>query len=220
MVIFMLRRLSLATTLDRILVATSDQSSDDGLAEEVIRHGYSCFRGDLSDVLSRFVKAAQYANADIVVRLTGDCPLMDPDLIDRAVTNLTEGDFDYVSNVDPPTYPDGLDVEAMRIEALMQAHQQAIDIVDREHVTPFIRRNKAVFRQTTFRSSIDLSSMRWTVDYQDDLDVVAAMVDAIDPARIERADRFDFLRVIEGGSIDGSSNQHARNEKFTEQDKS
>lgn len=216
MIVFMLRRVARATLLDHVMVATSVEESDDSLAAALAQYGYDCFRGDLQDVLGRYASAGVKAGADLVVRLTGDCPLIDAELVDRSITILTEGNYDYVSNVDPPTYPDGLDVEAMTFGALLKAHRDAKVPEDREHVTPFIRRNKALFRQSTFYSSIDLSSLRWTVDYPDDFDHVSAMVDSIDDRDILCADRFDFLRLLESGTLKAPNNKHARNERYDE----
>lgn len=216
MIVFMLRRVARATMLDHVMVATSAENSDDSLAAALAHYGYDCFRGDLQDVLGRYASAGDKAGAEIVVRLTGDCPLIDADLVDRSITTLTEGNYDYVSNVDPPTYPDGLDVEAMTFDALLRAHRDAEIQEDREHVTPFIRRNKTLFRQATFYSSIDLSSLRWTVDYPDDFDHVNAMVDSVEGRDIVCADRFDFLRLLESGTLKTPNTKHARNERYGE----
>jgi spore coat polysaccharide biosynthesis protein SpsF (cytidylyltransferase family) len=216
MIVFMLRRVAMATSVDRVLVATSFEKSDDDLADIVQRHGYDCYRGDLVDVLARYANAAREFGADVVVRLTADCPLVDRDLIDRAITTLTAGDYDYVSNVDPPTFPDGLDVEAMTNRALQMAHDTALDASDREHVTPYIRRNKAVFRQATFHSCVDLSSLRWTVDHEDDLELVNSLIDSLQNEKASSADRFDFLRAMDRRALDLPANRHSRNETYIE----
>lgn len=216
MIVFMLRRVAMAKSVDRIVVATSSEKSDDTLADVVQRSGYACYRGDLSDVLARYANAAREFNADIVIRLTADCPLVDGDLIDRAITTLIAGDYDYVSNVDPPTFPDGLDVEAMTSSALQMAHDASRDASDREHVTPYIRRNKAVFRQTTFNSCVDLSSLRWTVDHEDDLVLVNLLIDSLQHVNASRADRFDFLRAMDHRARDLPRNSHSRNESYVE----
>jgi spore coat polysaccharide biosynthesis protein SpsF (cytidylyltransferase family) len=216
MIILMLRRVSRARQLDDLIVATSTDRSDDPLAEEVARHGFKFFRGDLLDVLGRFEGATRHISADIVARLTGDCPLVDPDLIDRAISTLVGGNFDYVSNVDPPTYPNGLDVEAMTAAAVSKAHEEAHILTDREHVTPYIRRNKDVFRQSTLRARVDLSALRWTVDHPDDLEFVRSLTKFLPPGSATVADRYDFLRVLD---LNGSAippNNHARNENYIE----
>jgi spore coat polysaccharide biosynthesis protein SpsF (cytidylyltransferase family) len=212
MIMFMLRRVMRATQLDCIVVATSTDKSDDVLVEQIQRGGFECFRGSLLDVLSRFNSAADASSADVVVRLTGDCPLIDADIIDRAVTTLVSGKFDYVSNVEPPTYPNGLDVEAFTRDALTRAHIGAESASDREHVTSYIRRNKILFKNDNLRSVSDMSSMRWTVDHSEDLALVRAMVAALPGRDPTLADRFDFLRVFETRRADMPNNQRGRND--------
>jgi spore coat polysaccharide biosynthesis protein SpsF (cytidylyltransferase family) len=216
MIVFMLRRVARAKQLDQFLVATSVEKSDDLLAETIAQFGFDCYRGDLTDVLSRFASAARQSAADVVVRLTGDCPLIDPDLIDRSVSILIDGDYDYVSNVDPPTYPNGLDVEAFTRDALMHAHDGTQLATDREHVTPYIRRNKALFRQANMRLHVDLSALRWTVDHADDLALVRALVDFVSHRENVPPDRYDFLRVLEVHDSMLPKNTHARNERYSD----
>jgi spore coat polysaccharide biosynthesis protein SpsF (cytidylyltransferase family) len=214
MIVFMLRRVARARKLDHCLVATSVEQSDDRLAQVIAEYGLDCYRGDLTDVLGRYVAAAHQNTADIVVRLTGDCPLVDADIVDRAVSTLIDGRFDYVSNGDPPTFPDGLDVEAFTSDALSKAHADARLPTDREHVTPYIRRNKAIFRQVNLRSLVDLSALRWTVDHPDDLAFVRALVATFDRDDAALADRFDFLRALEHHGTRMPTNLHSRYERF------
>ena len=216
LIVFMLRRVARAQQLDHVVLATSVEKSDDVLAQRVAQLGFDCYRGDLSDVLDRFAGAAKLSGADIIVRLTGDCPLMDPDIIDRCVSTLIQGQFDYVSNVDPPTFPDGLDVEAFTSGALARAHADAELSGDREHVTPYIRRNKILFRQMNVRSHVDLSSLRWTVDHPDDLEFVRALLESVKHHDVVLADRFDFLRALDVQSAKMPKNVHDRNERYNE----
>jgi len=208
-ILFMYERLLRARRLDGICLATSVDSSDDPLAEAARGAGMPVFRGSLDDVLDRFVGAARLHGSEIVVRLTGDCPLIDPDVVDRVVALLDEGGFDYVSNADPPTFPDGLDVEAVRTEALESAGAEATLGSEREHVTLFIRNRPERFRCANLRSPIDLSALRWTVDYQDDLELVRQLAGGVkgDPVL---ADRFDFLRVYDELGLGKAA--HPRNE--------
>jgi len=216
MITFMLRRLERARQIDRIVVATSYDPSDDSLCAEVERQGFNCFRGSLTDVLERFEGAASASEADVIVRLTADCPLIDADLIDAVVARLIEDSFDYVSNVDPPTFPDGLDVEAFTRAALIAASRGATDASDREHVTSFIRRNKHIFKQANIAAKFDLSALRWTVDHADDLALVRAMIASLPLGSATIADRFDFLRIIETLGARLPSNCHVRNESCQE----
>ena len=162
-----------AETLDEIVVATSDDASDDELAALLEGRGTTVFRGDLEDVLARFVGAAEMSHADVVVRLTGDCPLHTPDTIDEVVSAFLAGGVDYASNREPYTRPDGLDVEVFTIDALRRAAREAERGPDREHVTPFLRRDAGVRRLHWIHSSGPaLPQARWTVDDQADLDFV------------------------------------------------
>jgi spore coat polysaccharide biosynthesis protein SpsF (cytidylyltransferase family) len=207
-ILFMCARVRRARSLEGLCVATSVDPSDDPLAAAVEGAGITLFRGSLDDVLERFAGAARACGAEQVVRLTGDCPLVDPDLVDRAVGLLADG-YDYASNTDPPSYPDGLDVEAMTMTALEEAAREATLGSDREHVTPFIRNRPERFKAGRIEAGVDMSALRWTVDYPDDLDLVRRLADGVgDPIL---ADRFDFLRVHEALGL-GSGAAHERNE--------
>jgi spore coat polysaccharide biosynthesis protein SpsF (cytidylyltransferase family) len=214
LIVFMWRRVLRAKRVDDIVLATSLDPSDDPLAAEALRHGLACHRGDLNDVLARFEGAARATRADVVVRLTGDCPLIDPDVIDRVVDALVGGGLDYVSNCDPPTYPDGLDVEAFTLAALSKAHACARLPSEREHVTPYIRNGKALFAQANVESAVDMSALRWTVDHAEDLAVVRGLVAEFSETAAIAADRFDFLRVLDRKPELAGLNQRARNEGY------
>lgn len=215
MIVFMARRVAHATRVDELIVATSTESSDDPLAHALAAHNVACFRGNLDDVLDRFVQAARHASADHVVRLTGDCPLMDPDLVDHGLAELARRGHDYVANVLPPSYPDGLDVECMTMQALETAWRDARKPSEREHVTPFIREGQSGLQASGWQGSADLSALRWTVDHPDDLDHVAALIRAGESLGLspEHMDRFDFLRIIERG-LAGDQAAHSRNEGY------
>ena len=214
MIVFMLKRVARARAIDQFVVATSTERSDDVLEREIIKHGYHCFRGDLADVLGRYVGAARCYQADVVVRLTGDCPLVDPDLIDLAVATLVEHRYEYVSNVDPPSFPNGLDIEAFTRAALFRANEEAKSPKDREHVTPYIRRRKDLFVQSNLTSQMDLAHLRWTVDHADDLEFVRALTSLVSPLDPIVADRFDYLRALEANVAVIPKNRHNRNEGY------
>lgn len=197
-VVFMVQRARRARLLDRIVVATSSDPSDDVLARALAEHNVEYFRGKLDDVLDRFHEAASAADAGSVVRLTADCPLIDSDLIDAVVQPVKDGAADYASNIgDPPRYPDGLDVEAFTREALVQAWQEAHLPSDREHVTPFLRRQPERFRCATLKGLADMSALRWTVDHPDDFSHVEALVRAVGAQEATQFDRFDLYRAVE-----------------------
>jgi spore coat polysaccharide biosynthesis protein SpsF len=213
MIVFMMERVQRAASIDEVCLATSEDPSDDALAATVEAAGFRVYRGSLNDVLDRFIGAARATKANTVLRLTGDCPLMDPRLVDDVVRALLEADADYCSNIDPPTFPDGLDIEVMRAEVLEVAALSATLPSDREHVTPFIRREKTKFKHTTYQCVTDLSALRWTVDYQDDLDTVTSIVAGLRGDPVE-GDMFDCLRSAQRVADVGGLAHHARNEGY------
>ena len=207
MIVFMARRVMQASRVDHLLVATSTDPSDDALADTLRAHGIDCFRGSLADVLDRFHGAALAARADHVVRLTGDCPLMDADLVDRALGLLADSGAHYVSNVAPPSYPDGLDVEAFTMAALQDAWTHAQLPSEREHVTLYLRAGHAHVRSAGWSGVADLSSLRWTVDHPDDLAHVQSLLDSaavgagVGTDAVTGFDRFDLYRGIERAGL-------------------
>lgn len=180
MIEIVLDRLSRSKELDEIAVATSDQQKDDGLEEKVTSLGYKCTRGSEKDVLKRFYDAAKILNADVVVRITGDCPLVDAELVDECIIQYEKSDVDYFSNIEPMSFPDGLDIEVMSYSSLETAKNEATSLFDREHVTPYIR-NKEKFSKASMINDKDLSSLRWSVDESEDLKVVNNIFEYFSP---------------------------------------
>src|SRR4030065_1665440 len=174
-------RIKRAKKINHFLVATSIDQTDDQLADLCAENGIPCFRGNLEDVLDRFYQAAKPFSPEHVVRLTGDCPLADPQLIDEVISFYRQGDFDYVSNTVEPTYPDGLDVEVFKFECLKQAWEEADLPSQREHVTPFIHQQPAQFKIGCFKNCVDLSFLRWTVDEPLDFELVTKIYEALYP---------------------------------------
>jgi glutamate-1-semialdehyde aminotransferase/spore coat polysaccharide biosynthesis protein SpsF (cytidylyltransferase family) len=166
------RRTQAAKLLQKVVVATSGQPSDDQIAAFCEHAGIPCFRGSEDDVLDRFYRAAQAHSADTVVRVTADCPLIDPAVIDRVVARFQHGDCDYVSNTLRYTYPDGLDTEVFSFSALERAWREARKPAEREHVTPYLRSGK--FRSANVESDAPVAPAqhRWAVDHPSDLDFV------------------------------------------------
>ena len=173
MIELLLARLAQATELDEIVVATSEDARNQSLADHVATLGYRCCRGSEDDVLARFVTAAREVQADVVVRITGDCPLVDPALVDAAIRGFREASVDYFSNVAPPSYPDGLDIEVFTRAALEQAAAETNERFDREHVTPYLRSGR--FATAGMSSGEALSGLRWTVDEAADFAVISAV---------------------------------------------
>ena len=167
-------RIVRAAQVDGVVVATTSLAEDDAIVTLCQRRGWNSYRGVAEDVLDRYHEAAGAFGADVVVRITSDCPLIDPDILDSVVACLL-GDrhIDYASNTLPPrTYPRGLDVEAFRAEALDEAWQEDTNPASREHVTPFIYGHPDQFRLAAVHNEEDFSHVRWTVDTADDLRVV------------------------------------------------
>lgn len=173
MIELLLSRLSRAKELDQIVVATSVDERNQPLIEHVQKLGYACEQGSENDVLDRFVQAARKHQADVVVRITGDCPLADPTIIDAVISGFRKGGFDYMTNANPPTFPDGLDVEVIRFSALQEAHQNARLPSEREHVTPYLRAHPGRYLLGNYASELNLSHMRWTVDEPEDFEFVS-----------------------------------------------
>ena len=172
MISLQLERLQRAKQLDLIIVATSDHESDTPLASLCAKLDMPCFRGSINDVLGRIYEAVRDDPPSHVVRLTGDCPLADPEVIDAVVSLHIKDANAYTSNVHPPTWPDGLDVEVIRFDALEAAWREAEEPFEREHVTPFIVDRPERFKTSCLRNDTDLSGLRWTVDESEDLEFV------------------------------------------------
>jgi spore coat polysaccharide biosynthesis protein SpsF len=164
-------RVRRARTLDGVAVATTTEPEADGIQALCESEGWLFFRGDTDDVLDRYYRTAMEHDADIVVRITSDCPLIEPEVIDRVVgAFLSDGSLDYCSNtIAPRTFPRGLDTEVLSFAALERAWRQDADPAWREHVTPYIYNNPERFRLRVVEDVVDRSEMRWTMDAPEDL---------------------------------------------------
>lgn len=180
----------------QVVVATTTGAGDDGLASVAEAAGAKVFRGHPLDVLDRFHQAATLAQAGIVVRVTGDCPVLDPMVGRQVLDTLRREGVAYASNVHPPTFPDGLDVEAFTAEALATAWAEATDLSDREHVTPFLWRQPDRFAAAVVRHDPDLSSHRWTVDEPADLAFVSAMLETFDADARDHVTMQELLELL------------------------
>ncbi|MDH3975345.1 MAG: glycosyltransferase family protein [Deltaproteobacteria bacterium] len=201
MICFMLDRVAKSSAVDEIILATGDGKDNDELARVVSEHGYSVFRGSEDDVLARYTGAAKSCSADIIVRLTGDCPLIDPEVIDQLVTIFIEGKYDYVTNVKPPTWPDGFDVSAFSSALLNDANLKAERKSDREHVVPWMWRmtpleGGCAYRGINVSSNNDLSLHRWTVDELSDYEFVKRIVSEIPSDKDINFTLEDILKVL------------------------
>ena len=165
-------RLRRAELLDKIIIATSDKEADKPILKLAGEMGVDGYAGSEDDVLDRYYQAATQFGSDAIVRITADCPLIDPHIVDMVVRRFLRGDCDYVSNTLKWTYPDGVDTSIFSYTALEKAWREAKWASEREHVTPYIRKNPDKFRLVGLESPEDLSCYRWSVDRQEDLELV------------------------------------------------
>lgn len=180
-----IERVQRCRRINGLIVATTANNADNEIALLCRDKNIPCFRGSEEDVLSRFIQAfesvSEFSDEDCIVRLTADDPFKDPDVIDEAIGLMENGDYDYVSNTITPSYPEGVDVEIVRVSALRQADREAALPSEREHVTPFIWKQPQRFRLHNFSRTPDLSFMRWTLDTPEDWAFVQAVYEVLYP---------------------------------------
>jgi len=187
MILRQIERVRRSRRIDKLVVATSDDASDDALARTLAGAGVAVHRGPLDDVMTRFLGAlTAFGPAEHVVRLTGDCPLADPAVIDATIDAVMAAGADYGSNTPPDapfpdgrTFPRGLDVECMTASALLAAAERATSVEEREHVTWALHRRPDLYRQAFLSQAADEGEVRWTVDYADDHAFVTGVYEAL-----------------------------------------
>jgi spore coat polysaccharide biosynthesis protein SpsF len=193
--------------VDEVVVATSTKQADDIIARYAFKYGAVVFRGSESDVLDRMYQAAAQENADIVVRITGDCPLVDPDVVDKVVERLVETNADYSTNTLERTFPRGLDVEAFTLNSFECVHKEATDPHHREHVTPYYHEHNDLFTRTTITSEDvfddswmhDRTDLRLTLDEADDYELLRVIYESMDYN--ELVDIRDAVQYIDDNNI-------------------
>ena len=180
MIVFQIKRILEIKGFARFCVLTSQQGSDDELCDILNQFKVDYFRADLEDVNLRFRKAlyAFGANSGYFIRLTADCPLICPELIEIGIQKTLSGSYDYFSNTVVRSFPDGLDFEIVSVESFLELANKELDSYDREHVTPFIYRNSQEYKIGQLVSEVDFSKLRLTVDYPEDLDFIREIVDS------------------------------------------
>jgi spore coat polysaccharide biosynthesis protein SpsF len=192
---YLIERLRCCRYIDHIILATTTSTSDDPVVIWAENSQLSIFRGSEHNVLDRFYQAASFFCADHIMRITADCPLIDPDLLDDLIVYYRENTFDYVSNCAHVTLPDGLDAEIFTFQALEYAHRHAIRPSCLEHVTPFIRNHPLIFTLGSWTYSRNLSHLRWTVDEIEDLLFVQQVIEHLYP--VNKHFRFnDILSLL------------------------
>jgi len=185
-------RVQLSKKIDGLVVATSTMADDNAIEALCTQLNVTCFRGDLENVLSRFYWAASAYEPSHVVRLTGDCPLIDSNIIDAVIDAHIAHSADYTSNTIQPTFPDGLDVEVMTWDALKRAYLKAKLSSETEHVTPYLIKNPGLFKLHSCTHSTDLSHMRWTVDEIEDFELIAKIYENLS----EKAPYFTMESIL------------------------
>ena len=178
MLSYQMERLRRVKRAERIVVATTDQPADDAVERFCQKEKIACVRGSEHDVLARYHLAIERFPADVVVRITADCPLIDPAIVDEAIAAYEP---DYVSNMLETTYPYGMAVEVFSAQALREAHREAKDPAEREHVTPFIWRRPQRYRLKSLTMTPNLSHHRWTVDTPEDFELVSRLLKTLKP---------------------------------------
>ena len=213
MLVRVVERARQARSLNNVVIATTTEASDDPVEDLCLERGYSCWRGSLHDVLDRYYQAARAFKADVVVRVTGDCPLIDAGLIDQVVDvfygrisvdgrplsgadRAAAAPYDFTANRLPPpwkrTYPIGLDTEVCSFQVLERAWNEALQPHHREHVMPYLYEQPGRFRVCVVDSPQDFGYMRWTVDTADDLEAVRQIY-----AHFPGRDHFSWLEVLD-----------------------
>ncbi len=208
----LIRRLRLANTLDGIVVATTDTPEDDVLAEIAASEGVPVYRGSEENVLGRVTYAQRMMNSEIVVALCGDCPLIDPAIVDRAVRRFLKGDCDLVTTTAPQSFPQGMDVDVFAWQALQQVASKISDPVLREHVTLYFHENLNVNRIVSLRAPGDLAKpdQRLQLDYPEDLQVLRAIHRALNPIHGMSYTLADILTWLDANREIRDLNQHCR----------
>jgi spore coat polysaccharide biosynthesis protein SpsF len=170
----LINRLKQAKLINQIIIATSDNDRDEPIVRFAEENGIACYAGSESDLVDRLYQAAKRCLADAIVRITADCPLVDPVLVDRIIKLYldSKGSLDYVSNINPRTYPDGLDVEIFSFQALKKVWEEVKDPFRREWITTNFFEHPEEYRLGNLEHGEDLSHLRWTLDYQEDLDCI------------------------------------------------
>lgn len=219
-----LERILRAARIHKLILATTFEEKADLILQVANKLGVTTYQGSTTNVLDRFYQAAKPHNPDYIVRLTSDCPLIDPELIDTIVNECIQGNYDYCSNTLTTTFPDGTDVEVFRFNALEKAWKEANLTSDMEHVTPYIWRNSTVkgntlFRSKTFINDVDYSAIRLTVDEQADFDLIRKLVQALGDTQSWKT-YADYVKI--NSTLLSLNNNFLRNEgymKSTKQDK-
>jgi len=191
---FTISQLKQCKNIDKIIVATTILKEDDIIENFAKNLGIDVFRGSVEDVLDRYFQCANYFKINTIIRITGDCPLIDPLIVDRGIEIFQSENYDYVTNTFPRTFPDGNETEIFSFNILKKAWENAILPSEREHVTPYFRNQKQNFKIKNFENTIDNSHLRWTVDFPEDLQLVKTLISKIDSRPIHLEDILHLIK--------------------------
>lgn len=212
-------RLKNSKTIDKIVVLTSQEASDDAIEVECSQYGYECFRGSLNNVLERFYLASKIYDPKNIVRITADCPLLDWNIVDDIVTKHLEFNADYTSNTIKPTYPDGLDVEVFSLDCLHRMYHKAHKDIEKEHVTYYCYTHPDEFEIKNVENPLgDMSNYRWTVDTEEDFLLVSLVYKNLytENKKFLSSDIYDLFNRKK--DLLKLNNQYERNEGLMKED--
>lgn len=181
MIYHVCNRLKVSKWINKIIIATTDQASDNPIEEWSAQNEITCFRGNVDNVLSRYYYAANEAEAEVIVRITGDDPFKDVTIIDKVIEMLLQDDLDFAYNNFPPSFPEGLDVEVFSFAALKEAFENSTDDFEKEHVTQYFYRNPTLFKNKNYFHVEDVSYLRLTVDTQNDFELASEIYNRLYP---------------------------------------
>jgi len=210
----MVERVTGARQLDEVIVATTTQGADDLISEECLQNDLLCFRGDPDDLLDRHYRVARESKSDVILKIPSDCPLIDPSIIDQVISFylVNPGNYDYVSNLHPATFPDGNDVELITFQALEKSWYEATRQIEREHTTPYIWEHRDKFRigNVQWDTGLDYSmSHRLTIDYKEDYLLIREIFETL----YEKKKNFTLSDILD--FLDEHPQLRHINEKYT-----
>ena len=187
-------QLKASKKIEKIIVVIPDQIEDDVTYNHLISKNISTYRGSLNNVLDRYYQCANSNSSSIIIRITADCPLIDPQIVDKVITKFIENDFDYVGNTHPRTFPYGTETEVFSFKALEKVWNETTDEFDQEHVTPYFYKNPDKFKIGNLSQDFNQSNYRWTIDYPEDLEFVKILTREIQKTPILTEHIIDFLK--------------------------
>ncbi|HAU35906.1 MAG TPA: acylneuraminate cytidylyltransferase, partial [Lysinibacillus sp.] len=176
---YQLERLQQSNYINDLVIATTIDEKDDLIVEFCKKNNILWFRGSEEDVLARYYETAKTFKADVIVRITSDCPIIDVQVVDKTIWNFMDNNFEYVSNTVERTYPRGLDTEVFTFAALEKAYNEATLARDREHVTAYFYTNPDVFKVGSVQNEVDYSKYRWTVDTEEDFQLIKNIIEKL-----------------------------------------